>query len=240
MANFQIKSVTMHFQLNAAYFAGDLCCYDKQIAFCDIHKRHIHEPRYAGAVFEADKFVYFTKSMRSKGISRWPWALRVGPRLGLHQDVVEAFIAAKIDSARFHEVKEIRGKVLEIIPFPQPKYYVLEPLCCAEFKPSPEDFEVLSCACKLAPKNWGNLKHPMEIKWESYDGSDVFRVNYFYHSIMVTKRVIHVLNKHGWTDDFIVGSQKMPGIRITDFGPNWYEEAEARVKQLHPDFKVFV
>ncbi len=231
----------MFFRLNGAYVTECIGCYDVTVAFCNTCKRQISESRYDGCVLKADKFVYLTDSSRSKGISRWPMAIQAGLyKMAIHQDVVIAIMNAGIDSVRFHEVKEVRGDVLKKLALPAPNYYLVEPLGIVEFEPSPEDFKILDCVCKLEGKNWGKLTHPLAIRRKTYDEADFFRVNHFYHWIMASKQVIDILVINGWTSDFSIGDQAMPGIKVTEFGPDWYEKAEARVKLLHPNYKVFV
>jgi hypothetical protein len=51
--------------------------------------------------------------------------------------------------------------------------------------------------------------------------------------------VINILVENNWVDDFQIGDRALPGMRITEFGEAWYENALAQLKRSFPESALF-
>ena len=221
----------MYFQLRSLFQARivneTLSC-----QFCQNCKVYHSKPNYENIFFKADKLVNGYSPRNARCVETWPMSIGSIESLLLHQDVVLELNRSNIKGLKFHPITGIGGEVLKVLP-PPPIYYKVEPIGYAEFEPSKEKFEFLSCICGIRPKYFGDFIEPFDIKLHPTDHLDCFYLKHYLFWVCVTKSLIDVLVKNKWTDDFEIGSRALPGIQIREFGSTWYEDT---LKQLRTSF----
>jgi hypothetical protein len=206
---------------------------------CKICGRDSEVPNYQGIYFRADKFLHQLKRPNSKGLERWPMSLGSFHSLLLHENVVSAFRANDIQGANFHQIAGIQGRILDTLP-PPPKYYKIEPLINTNFFPSLEEFDLTECQCGIIPKQrvFGEYKAPFEIDESLILGKDIFSLLPGGFWICVSKKVIDLLVKNQWTEEFEIGGRALPGIRVREFGLNWYEITLKHLRSSFPNSRI--
>ena len=206
---------------------------------CNKCGRDFEIPNYAEVYFRADKFLHQLKRPSSKGLNRWPLSLGSFKSLLLHENVVNEFKIKKVRGVKFHQIAGIQGNVLNTLPCP-PNYYKVEPLINTHFYPSVEEFELIECECGILPqqKVFGDYKSPFEINQNLIQDQDLFSILPGGFWVCTKKSVIDILVENKWTDDFEIGSRALPGMRIRDFGPAWYEDTLKQLKTSFPDSTI--
>jgi hypothetical protein len=224
----------MNFVLRSAYYANILN-ESEYSSFCQSCKTSAAVPKYENCIFHAEKFTHFLQKPNAKGLNRWPMSIGSFKSLLLHEDVV-AKLAVEIEGVNFHRVMSISGKILDTLKNP-PVYYKVEPLGYKESILSPDEFSFSECACglQISQKTFGEFRAPFKLKKVLQVGEDFFKIKHFEFWVCVTKKVIDVLVRNNWTEDFRIGERALPGIKITEFGETWYEDALQQLKISFPE-----
>jgi hypothetical protein len=227
----------MYFKLESM-FRADICNELINDKFCDICKVGKPKPNYKGVYFKADKLRHAYATKKSDCAKNWPMTIGSSCSLLLHENIVSELIKKNVNGVKFHPIAGIVGGVLNRLPS-APTYYKVEPLGFVDFFPSLEKFEILSCVCEMRPRYAGDWKEPFEIKKDSSIPGDFLNLRYYSSWICVTKVVINILVENNWVDDFQIGDRALPGMRITEFGEAWYENALAQLKRSFPESALF-
>jgi hypothetical protein len=222
----------MYFAIRSA-FTAHICNETSHVQFCSDCKVSISKPNYSKVYFRAERFKIPYHSKYSRNMKIWPMSIGSIHSFLLHEDVVSELKNNGVSGVAFHQIVHIGGEILQALP-PPPKYYKVEPLGYAEFIPASEKFELLECPCGIRPKYAGDFKAPFEFEKRPAIKDDFFYLKNYLFWVCVTKPVIDVLVKNNWTDYFQIGDRALPGMKITEFGETWYEDALKKLKISFP------
>jgi hypothetical protein len=56
--------------------------------------------------------------------------------------------------------------------------------------------------------------------------------------VCATKKVIDIIIKSQWTEEFAIGSRALPGMQIKEFGENWYHDTLETLKAQFPNTHI--
>lgn len=226
----------MYFKLESMFIA-DVCNETLHDKFCHVCGVEQSKPNYKDNYVKSNKLRHSYAKKTSEYAKTWPFSIGSLKSLLLREDVVGRLIEKKVSGVQFHKILGVVGDVLNTLPTP-PSYYKVEPLGFMDFFPSLEKFEILSCTCGIRSKYAGDWKAPFEININTTTQDDFLKLRYYAFWVSVTKQVVDILVENDWTNDFKIGDLALPGMRITEFGPDWFEYTLKRLRNSFPDTMI--
>jgi hypothetical protein len=226
----------MYFVLKSAYRVNVLH-YTRSAENCPYCNRSLTSQNFVDNSVIIDRLRHALNSKNSRLKNQWPMSLDGGNSLIIHENVAEKLFEQKVKGLALHKVFSFGGEMLSKLP-PPPPYYRVEPLGKTHFVPSPDEFEIGSCICMTHKKEICDFKSPFVISQNIPLSEDFFKVYPYQFFTCVSRKVIEILIQNEWVNDFIIGDRALPGMRITQFGETWYEDALKHLRSSFPETMI--
>ncbi len=167
----------------------------------------------------------------------------------VRSDVAEKLVKAKVTGLELVQI-ELEIKV------PQKseerwEYYAMKPISVLETEFCQEEWKIDCETCGgIRQRIFGNVRRPIQVLWESWDGSDVVHPRQLPYCLLFSRRMIDLFRANNWHHDIVkarrgdnwdhvaFGNDRFPGKQVRDIdSDSWYEETLAVLKERFPDIR---